>query len=264
MSNEKTDISSLTDLLSGEKRLVFVPNVGNLGDALIAHATYSFFRENGIDFTVAQVTEDIRGACVLIGGGGNLIEGRYNDMSNFLKRCGTHNRTVVLPHTIVGNIDLWHSLQSNVYVFARERHTQRFLTSIGLDKQVCVSDDMAFCLAGRLSVASPRAGTSLICLRRDSESGMKTKPPEGNLDVSGLMLHDWADALVAKCASEMFLAIVGEYERILTDRLHVAIAGYLLGREVRLLPNAYFKNRAVYESSLAHAPNVQFLDIEAL
>jgi exopolysaccharide biosynthesis predicted pyruvyltransferase EpsI len=251
--------------VSREKRIVFVPNVGNLGDALIAHATYSFLDAHHISFAIARVTEDVRGACVLVGGGGNLIEGRYNDLSTFLERCGRHNRIIILPHTIVGNADLWQSLQGNLHIFARERETHGFLTSIGLsEQQVYLADDMAFWLAGRLpTITMPRYSTALVCLRRDSESCNTIVPPADNFDVSALMFHDWADKDVARLAAEMFVTIIGRHRNILTDRLHVAIAGYLMDRNVTLLPNSYFKNRAVYASSLEQASHVRFLELAA-
>jgi exopolysaccharide biosynthesis predicted pyruvyltransferase EpsI len=47
-----------------------------------------------------------------------------------------------------------------------------------------------------------------------------------------------------------FLRFIARYDRVVTDRLHVAIGGALLGRDVTLAANRYFKNRAVYEHSL--------------
>lgn len=44
-----------------------------------------------------------------------------------------------------------------------------------------------------------------------------------------------------------------------TDRLHVAIAGALLGKSVELHANSYFKNRAVYQFSLRSFPSVRFV-----
>jgi exopolysaccharide biosynthesis predicted pyruvyltransferase EpsI len=43
-----------------------------------------------------------------------------------------------------------------------------------------------------------------------------------------------------------------KFEEIRTDRLHVAIAGAVLGKSVKFHPNNYFKCRAVFEYSMAH------------
>ncbi len=52
-------------------------------------------------------------------------------------------------------------------------------------------------------------------------------------------------------AARDFLAIADRYDEIRTDRLHVAIAGALLGKRVLLHDNSYGKNRAVWEHSVA-------------
>lgn len=57
---------------------------------------------------------------------------------------------------------------------------------------------------------------------------------------------------------EKLLGHVARFSVIHTDRTHGAIAGALMGREVHLYPNAYFKNRAIYEHSLHHFPHVSF------
>jgi len=47
-----------------------------------------------------------------------------------------------------------------------------------------------------------------------------------------------------------FLDYLAAFDKIETNRLHVAIGGSLLGKEVNLYANSYWKNRAVYEASL--------------
>lgn len=49
---------------------------------------------------------------------------------------------------------------------------------------------------------------------------------------------------------EAYLRLAAQYETVITNRLHFAIAGLLQSRRVILLPNAYHKNRSVWDSSL--------------
>jgi exopolysaccharide biosynthesis predicted pyruvyltransferase EpsI len=47
----------------------------------------------------------------------------------------------------------------------------------------------------------------------------------------------------------------------MTDRLHVAIASSLMGKEVHLYAGSYFKNKEVFLSTLKeYFPNVLFHD----
>ena len=50
--------------------------------------------------------------------------------------------------------------------------------------------------------------------------------------------------------ASLFVALE-PYRVLRTDRLHVGILGALMGKRVHLHEGAYFKNRAVFESSLA-------------
>jgi hypothetical protein len=74
------------------------------------------------------------------------------------------------------------------------------------------------------------------------KSSRKNAIPAGNSDPSG----------AGRQTSDIFPFIreVGRYAVVHTDRLHVAIAACLLGREVHLYPGSYFKNRAVFLSSI--------------
>ena len=61
-------------------------------------------------------------------------------------------------------------------------------------------------------------------------------------------------------AAAYLLRVVDSFDVVRSDRLHVAIAGALLGKEVELYPNSTFKNRAVYDFSLERFTNVRFVE----
>ena len=75
----------------------------------------------------------------------------------------------------------------------------------------------------------------LIALRRDKEAPPALVPPD-SID------------LVRSCECfEDWLSLHTAAEEIVTNRLYSAIVGVILGHSVTLLPNSYFKNRAVWE-----------------
>ena len=51
---------------------------------------------------------------------------------------------------------------------------------------------------------------------------------------------------------------MSNYDKIFTNRLHLAIAGFLLNKEVHFYPNFYYKNEAVYDYSLKKYNNITF------
>ena len=48
-----------------------------------------------------------------------------------------------------------------------------------------------------------------------------------------------------------YLALAARHRRIVTDRLHFAIAGLHAGRDVTLVANDYHKNQSMHETWLA-------------
>lgn len=111
-------------------------------------------------------------------------------------------------------------------------------------------DDMAFYLADTIRPANPIQKEGHF-FRTDCESGSRFDIPVDNRDLSieGSHFNDPGG----------FFAAIEPFEIVNTDRLHVAIAAALLGRQVHLYPGAYFKNRAVFRSTLEeNYPNVRF------
>jgi hypothetical protein len=90
-------------------------------------------------------------------------------------------------------------------------------------------------------------------IRRDCESTGSLPIPPANVDISAEGTEF--------APIDRFLEAVGRSEIIITDRLHVAIAGALLDRRVYLFRGSYFKIEAIYKSSVEpNYPNVTLLD----
>ena len=101
---------------------------------------------------------------------------------------------------------------------------------------------------------------SLNAFRTDVEA-LRTSLPANNVDLSRLFSIDTYPPRYSHLTSHAFLATLRRVNSVSTDRLHVCIAAALLGKEVSFHANKYFKNRAVYETSLAgHFPNVRWAD----
>lgn len=87
------------------------------------------------------------------------------------------------------------------------------------------------------------------CFRTDSESIRGPVPP-GNFDFSRLFAFGSQNERRAAYAGFTLLDALTRCDRVQTDRLHIAIACGLLGKEVDLYPNGYFKNTAIYWYSM--------------
>jgi hypothetical protein len=265
------------------------PNPGNGGDALIAAATWRLFDELALDVRPWREGDDARGAVLVYGGGGNFVP-TYGAAADFVARHHrAAARLVVLPQSIDGNDALLAELRANVDLLCREHTSFERSRRLAPRANVLLVEDVSLSLDARALLAAPApafaptpargalersarrlrrrrrwlsalaaarapadGGRVLRCFRRDRER-VRRPPPFGNLDLSLAVPFELAmeqRANVERTAWEM-LAFLDRFDRIETDRLHVCIGAALLGKRVDFFPNSYWKNRAVFEASLA-------------
>jgi exopolysaccharide biosynthesis predicted pyruvyltransferase EpsI len=257
---------SLLRSLSGT-RVHFFPKSGNAGDGFIAHATYELFKTQGIEFTTHRQTDSVEGQTVLIGGGGNLVEGRYNDVADLIRRHAKNNKIILLPHTIVGFADVLSETHRNLTVFCREPVSYRMALLNGASTaNTHLSHDVTFFLDDDyFSRFSVKESGTLKALRTDGEATGQVQVSEDNVDMSLSWNGDlWTSPDFCSHVTDSMAAFVAPFETVQTDRLHVSILSAFLQKNVFLLPNAYYKNRAIFEHSLQpRFPKVQFVNTSA-
>jgi exopolysaccharide biosynthesis predicted pyruvyltransferase EpsI len=100
---------------------------------------------------------------------------------------------------------------------------------------------------------------TLYCFRKDYER-TSAPLPDHNLDISEIFSLGNSSRATTRFAAFSFVSFIDRYHTVVTNRLHVAIAGALLNKRVELHPNSYYKNQAIYEMSLAgRFPNVTWM-----
>lgn len=216
------------------------------GDVTEAAQEYPIFRPHEQVFPL--IPEEA--TTVVINGGGNI-----NDIWGFgvslleqvLAATPASVRVIIGPQSYWFKRDRFQQLlrlQSGrqMVLFARERYSYQLLQEMDLPANIRIGldHDLALRLPG-LPAFTWKGDYDLVCFRNDREStGPKTanvaKPV--NLPMPGPITY------------QNFLRAIGGARRIVTDRLHVAIAGHLMHKPVELYPNNYHKIRGVYEYSL--------------
>lgn len=245
-----------------------MPNAGNLGDSLIAAATIQRLRKAGIAWSLIRGhRQSVTPRDVLVfGGGGSLVslyEGGVACVASLLELGAP---VVVLPQTVNGHSEFWSSVQG-VRVFCRDFASVKYLQQFP-GVEASFSHDMAFgldlseppfveaCSLGRARAQHASNGT-LLSYRGDAESARTV--PEGNFDVSVARQPSFGSPESIEADAAEFVRMIASYAEIRTDRLHVAIAGGLLGIPTVMEDNSYGKNRSVYEASMeGRFPHVRF------
>jgi len=216
----------------------YFANQGNLGDALIRQGTLKFFRDIGLTFKELKSARKsewffplVRGGTVIYGGGGSWCR-LWTQSERLVTKLRRRFRVIVLPSTY----ELSYSIPGTIFFCRDLFESQKNM------KEALFCHDMAFYL-GRLTVGNDEGKGEGYFFRNDEEGIIeRTRIPASNHDISCRGNH----------LSEMaqFLEEISTFYTVYTDRLHVAIAACLLGKKVHLYPGAYFKNRAVYLSSM--------------
>lgn len=221
---------------------------GNYGDSLIWHGTKILLNELNISENYVEIDSPKINETLFIDGGGNFVD-YYSDVSNFLSnKRDLYKKIVILPHTIFGDkqIKILNSLPGNITVFCRERVSFEFVKQNFLKGSIYLWHDCAFY---NHFPKSPEGDGILNAFREDKESIINHVPPANNdLSYNGYATKPLED----------LINYLMKYREINTDRLHLAICATLLGKEVNLFPNSYYKNKAVFDYSLKKFPNISF------
>jgi len=246
----------LADGLSRDTPVSFVPNFGNLGDAAINLACWRFLDSRFDSVEICALDRRPTHRDVFLGGGGNLVEPLYTQTADFLLRLPLEHRPRLFPGTIFGHRAVFERWGPRLRVLCRDLVSMTYARSQVAHGQLRLSHDAAFALDAwleqNLSLA-PRAARkeSGRFFRRDKEA--LTLAPVNSEDPMATMEGPWLD--MAETESEVLLLAhrIARCRQVATDRLHGAILATLLDCEVTLHANAYFKNEAVHDHSLALA-----------
>jgi exopolysaccharide biosynthesis predicted pyruvyltransferase EpsI len=204
-----------------------------VGDCLIEDSALQLFRKFKIN--AMEVNESpllnlfnkkicIKADEFAIGGGGSMGE-VYIPNFNIRKKILKYGKPVtVLPQSFCNQReDLKYKK-----VFVRETESLKFR------EDAILVPDLALGYEFKGVLAKPKYDLG-IWLRKDSET----------LDFCSV--KSCGDPVEICRTPKEFIQLASLYKKIITDRLHFAIAGLIAKREVVLLPNSYFKNYSVWQ-----------------
>jgi exopolysaccharide biosynthesis predicted pyruvyltransferase EpsI len=264
--------------------VLFVPNFGNIGDALIAAGTYQAFANHGINYVLpGQQTDDVHN--LIYGGGGNLT-GLYPEARKTIIQAKKDDlRVTILPHSIRNESMVINRLDSNDRIFCRDLDSLRWVGGRACSN-IYLAPDMAFYLSAErvfskrtLIVENSSAellaqydlisdivrdyraqtvGRVAYFLRRDGERKFGTINQVASLDPSNLIIANWEPDEVL-LFTLFLLETCSDWDLIITDRLHIAIACALLKRPAMLLDNIYGKNASMMTTWHKLMPTVMMM-----
>jgi exopolysaccharide biosynthesis predicted pyruvyltransferase EpsI len=187
------------------------------------------------------------------GGGGNYLW-KINKVMDCLTYLGRNHPGVMIlgPQTFYPDADSVKELaevlarrpKGLTFLFTREKVSYEFLRNIfSPNVEIVLDHDTALNLTmSDLAVDKIEYRYRLYGFRIDKESKQPLRRDFFSI---------WIDPPQECRSFDEWLRIHAHAKEIVTNRLHSAIVGMILGKKVTLLPNSYHKNNGVWEYSLA-------------
>lgn len=245
-------INTIRELSSDASQIDYFPSPGNWGDSLINAGAAQLFSAWKLDVhsmprnhMYEHDSADQRSRIALIGGGGGWNRNWSSTISFTNDAIERYRHTVVLPSSFDPQLiaDL---PRNNVTLISRASGPSASVADFECH-------DLAFYLQVTQTSSIDEIPYPLICLRRDKERNHASVSPDRNCDISLLGS--------AESSHLGFLSLIDRFGQIYTDRLHVAIAGAMLGKQVNLLEGNYKKNTGVHSLSLLNNyPNATLME----
>jgi len=265
----------LIEELKSLGEFLFVHNVGNAGDSLIYYGMIELFRQHGIKY-LEYSDENYRSCKNLVYGGGGGFVRYYDHCSKFIeKHIDTLEKFILLPQTVSGHEELLMRMDERFVLFLREKTSFDYCNRINQNCKTYLSHDLAFSLVGiklnyklkwnfpvdsvlrrlkwiiKLLIVKLYSLFGFIYLkRRDIESAIDSNRNIINIDLSDFLSSGDETHEQRMMTAEVFLKLISGFRKIKTDRLHIGIAAYIMGRKCYLMEGSYYKMTAVYKRSM--------------
>ncbi len=242
-----------------DKKFVFVEPGGNHGDSLIYKGALNLADKAGIKYQAFRHKEFLNldipdDSIVYMHGGGYWVHDWIEvHISKLLRAVNSSARMVILgPQTVSSDenfikrtlaLILRQRMVKDVVIFARDSKTCEVLKNTVSDYAEILQDhDTAFNLQPSDLVNYPTMGKYVFyAIRTDVE---KT-----SLIMPSIFSYSVDPAFYCK-SFDHWIYLHAFSKEIISNRLHTAIFGSIMGIPTTLLSNGYHKNRAVWEYSL--------------
>lgn len=267
----------------------YCANEGNMGDLLIDMATRQFFRRHHLPVRHGSHHH------VVYGGGGRFVP-FYGSLEVQVAKLTSARveRCIILPHSFYQVDSFIHVLDERHLVFCREQRSLEYCRSLNERARFLPADDMALHFCPDYSLPpDPEERGAPHCLkpwavslmekireavressfpafrgnywqrgaflpRRGKESALPAELVLGQ-DISDLWSGTGDGSPEQVFLIRGLLTVLSGLDIVISDRLHICIAGLFAGCRVYFLDNNYGKLSGVYRQSLLEHPRAHLL-----
>ena len=228
----------------------WIPNPGNAGDGLITIGTRRLFNQANLKYHQTSRHEIVSGMPAVYGGGGAWCRA-FGIASEIVQEIAPlAGSVVILPSTFELNQIKRISNLPNLFFYGRDHASVELVSQLGL--AVEFAHDLAF--GCPIPASTKVEENSVLAAFRKDRIGTPNVP--GLESIKATVARDFSRE-GNHLSEDLLMQFVSGFQTVHTDRLHVAIAATMLGRETILYPNGdqYKKNADLYQSTLARFEN---------
>jgi exopolysaccharide biosynthesis predicted pyruvyltransferase EpsI len=180
----------------------------------------------------------------------------------YVSRSGT-KANVYLAHDMALGLDPAELLTFNLNFFNKLQQCVLYVAcKLHLSKKQAPTKHGLLSLFDKKAetIITERKNTPILNAYRTDGEKTNIELPLDNVDLSEELAIGVETEELTFLGAARFLRVINEFETINTNRLHVAVAATLLGKNVNFYANNYFKCKAVYGYSLTSFSNLKFID----
>lgn len=254
------DNVQLLDELKSLGKFSYLPQGGNIVNALTASASMYWFDKNSLPWQIFQTNKTQNN---LVFGGGVWDENQNNELRTIINIMRNCKKVVILPSSFNNIQELRKILDDRFIIFCREKESYNYLKSLGTNAKILLGDDMSLRLRRLLKVRfAPTQNLHKLSKHLQercsilSKNSKTLKTDENILNTLGKFSSFVPRKSIDFITSELLKAL-SKFEKIETNNLEIGIAATLLVKEVVLSDNQVEKTAAVYSQSMQNLPNVE-------
>lgn len=256
------DISKYTSVIKKlPQKFYLVDNIGNWGDALIKKGTLEFFKDMGYEYTFLNIGRgklDVLkkidahmykdSTVVFMGGGYFCTYWSYVNKTYFDELQKKFKHIIFLPGTYQeykGN-NFLNKLNTKKFTFFRR---DNFESKTVIPHSIFAPDFALY--IKHVECSTTEVFDKGYIFRGDRESSGL-----------GFVYHNEDVSIFGSQNAQIkgFFEYINQFKEIHTDRLHVAIAGYMMDKKVFLYPGGYRKNKDVYDTYFKNTKHIVFVN----
>lgn len=240
-------LDPLVKKLKSMGSFTYMKNTGNWGDSLIDYGNKRLFKELGLNYKEMppNTKEPIDGPFVL-GGGGSFCKYWHSTALKANKFAALGNEVIILPSTYAYDCNL----PNNVTLFSRDDVYHDFSVKKNVHPEIV--PDLAL-FADKENVCCNLGKLYAYRTNIDRHPDRPEELPLNNFDFSSFVSE--------KFEPKLFLRIVGSYNEIESDRLHIILGAVIQQVDnIIIRPNGYRKNESHFLCHKDILTNVKFLN----